>query len=121
HQAARSTRGAAATVVRVDRAARQVTVAGVGNVGAWLVDGNRLRMLVTQHGTLGHAQPSQVRQETYPFPRGTQVVVCSDGLKSRLEAPPALFSHPPATVATVLWRDHTRGRDDATAAVLQES
>jgi len=38
-RAARATRGAAATVVRIDLAAREATVAGIGNVSAWLVGG----------------------------------------------------------------------------------
>jgi anti-sigma regulatory factor (Ser/Thr protein kinase) len=119
HQAARSTRGAAATVVRIDRAMRKVTVAGVGNVAPWLVTGGHARALVTQHGTLGQASPT-VREETFPFPQGAQIVVCSDGIKSRLEVAPLVFDHPPPTVAATVWRDLARGRDDTTVVVVRE-
>jgi len=122
HAAARPTRGAAGTVARIDPAARTVTIAGAGNVGAWLVDGANVKQLVTQHGTLGQVV-SRVREETYPFPANAQLVLCSDGLKSRwnLDAHEGLGSHHPATVATVLWRDFARGRDDATAVVVREA
>lgn len=121
HTAARATRGAAATVVRVDRAAQTATVAGVGNVAAWIV-GAAQKQLVTQHGTLGHAAP-RLREESQPFPAGSLLVMCSDGLKSRIDFAEhaGLASRDPATIACVLWRDHRRGRDDATAVVLREA
>lgn len=119
--AARPTRGAAATVVRVDLAAREVTIAGVGNVTPWIA-GDAQRQLVTQHGTLGHAMP-RLREERYPFPAGSTLVVASDGLKSRLEldAASGLLARAPTVIAATLWRDHHRGRDDATAVVLREA
>lgn len=117
--AARPTRGAAATVVRLDLAARQAIVAAVGNVTPWLA-GDPQRQLVTQHGTLGHAMP-RIREERYPFPPGAALVVASDGLKSRLELAPELLAHDPAVAAATLWRDHHRGRDDATVVVLREA
>jgi anti-sigma regulatory factor (Ser/Thr protein kinase) len=121
-RAARATRGAAATMVRVDLAAREAIVAGVGNVAAWIVSDERSRQLVTQHGTLGQATP-RVREERYAFPADARLLVCSDGLKSRLPLGdyPGLWSHHPSTIAALLWRDHARGRDDATAVVLCEA
>jgi anti-sigma regulatory factor (Ser/Thr protein kinase)/serine/threonine protein phosphatase PrpC len=120
HRAARSTRGAAALVVRVDRAAREATIAAVGNVAAWIVS-DAQRQLVTQHGTLGHASPP-IREERYAFPPGALLIMCTDGLKTRvpLDEHPGLIARHPATIATVLWRDHGRERDDATAVALRE-
>jgi anti-sigma regulatory factor (Ser/Thr protein kinase) len=122
HRAAHATRGAAATIVRVDLAARRATIAGIGNVAAWIIDGAAVRQLVTQHGTLGQAMP-RIREEGYAFPPGSQLVMCSDGIKSRpaLDSYPGLPGHDAMTVAATLWRDHTRGRDDATAVVLHEA
>jgi anti-sigma regulatory factor (Ser/Thr protein kinase) len=122
HRAAHATRGAAATIVQVDLAAREATVAGIGNVAAFIVDGGSVRQLVTQHGTLGHAVP-RIRQERYAFPLGAHAMVFSDGLKSRpaLDGYAGLLAHDAATIAATLWRDHARGRDDATAVVLYEA
>jgi len=118
--AARPTRGAAATIVRVDLAAREAVIAGVGNVAAWVAAATA-RQLVTQHGTLGHAMP-RLREECTPFPPGSTLVVASDGLKSRLDLsePPGLLARAPDVIAAALWRDHHRGRDDATVVVLRE-
>ncbi|MDQ3296776.1 MAG: SpoIIE family protein phosphatase, partial [Myxococcota bacterium] len=119
-QAARPTRGAGATVARVDGREQTCVVAGVGNVQPWLI-GESQRQLVTQHGTLGQATP-KLRDERYPFPAGTTLVIHSDGLKSRwnLGAHPGLLACAPYTIAATLWRDFGRGRDDAIVVVLRE-
>ena len=117
-RAATPTRGAAGTLVRLDRGARTVTVAGVGNVGVWIV-GEAPKQLATQHGTLGQVLPTP-REERHPWPPGALVILCSDGLKSRLVFDPALAQRDPATIAAALWRDHARGSDDATVLVLAE-
>jgi len=120
HAAARSTRGAAATCVHLDLGARRAHIAGVGNVAAVIV-ADRHKQLVTQHGTLGQVTPA-LREESYPFPPGALLVIASDGLKSRwtLDEYPGLTAREPLVVAAVLWRDLTRGRDDATVAVVRE-
>jgi anti-sigma regulatory factor (Ser/Thr protein kinase) len=121
-RAARHTRGAAATIVRVDLAAGEATIAGIGNVAAWIAGEESSRQLVTQHGTLGQAMP-RIREERYGFPAGAQLVMCSDGLKSRpaIHDHPGLLAHDPATIAALLWRNHARGKDDATAVVVREA
>ncbi len=119
HRAAGATRGAAATIARIDRDAGELSVAAVGNVTPWLLtDGQR--QLVTQHGTLGHVMPT-IRVERYPFPAGATLILCSDGLRSRwsLADLPGLAARSPALIAAVLWRDLQRGRDDATVVVVR--
>lgn len=121
-RAAKATRGAATTVVRLDLAARHAVIAGVGNVAAWIATDDGMRQLVTQHGTLGHATP-RLREERYPFPPGARLLIASDGLKSRIDiaAYPGLLARDPLAVAAVLWRDLARGRDDATVVVAREA
>ncbi|MFT3693763.1 MAG: SpoIIE family protein phosphatase [Kofleriaceae bacterium] len=120
HRATRPTRGAAATCVRLDFSARTAIVCGVGNVAAFIL-GDRDRQLVTQHGTLGQTSP-QLREETYPFPAGAILVMASDGIKSRWSITdyPGLVSRTPLVIATALWRELQRGRDDVTVLVVKE-
>lgn len=121
-RAARTTRGAATTVARIDLARRELAVAGVGNVAAWLA-GDTVRQLVTQHGTLGQVTPRDIREERREFARGAMLVLCSDGIRSRwnLDGHPGLAGRDPVTIATVLWRDFARGRDDASLVVVREA
>lgn len=119
--AAKATRGVAATIVRIDREAHEAAIAGVGNVSAWIIHDSS-RQLVTQHGTLGQVTPV-LREERYPFPSGSTLVMCSDGLKSRIpfDERRDLLTRSPRIIAATLWRDFARGRDDATAVVFREA
>ncbi|HET7504912.1 MAG TPA: SpoIIE family protein phosphatase, partial [Kofleriaceae bacterium] len=121
-RAARPTRGAAATLARIDLSTGDVVIAGVGNVAVW-IQGDALKQLVTQHGTLGQAVPAQLREERARLPPGGLIVMCSDGIRSRwsFDDHPGLVSHHPTTIATVMWRDLARGRDDASVVVTREA
>ena len=88
----------------------------------WLI-GDDPRQLVTQHGTLGQATPHEIREDRRELARGAMLVLCSDGLRSRwsLDGHPGLAARDPLTIATVLWRDFARGRDDASLVVVREA
>jgi anti-sigma regulatory factor (Ser/Thr protein kinase) len=120
HLAARSTRGAAASVARIDRDARTVTFAGVGNVSGWLRSVDAGRTMVGQHGTLGATIP-RIREETYALAPDASVILASDGLRTDRSANGhgPLLHHPPLTVAAVLWRDLARGTDDVVVVVAR--
>jgi anti-sigma regulatory factor (Ser/Thr protein kinase) len=119
HAALRATRGAAAAVGRLERNSRLFTYAAVGNIGGVVWGGSDpVRSLVSQHGIVGHTLP-RVREERYALAPGASVILYSDGIKTRWELDAALALSKAATVATVLWRDHARGRDDATALVVR--
>jgi anti-sigma regulatory factor (Ser/Thr protein kinase) len=120
HHALRRTRGAAVMALQADAGAGTIRSAGAGNVMARLVSGVSDRTLLCQHGTAGIAMrtPEEI---TTPWPPHALLVVYSDGIESRwtggVLAP--LLGRDPALAATLLARDHCRGRDDATVAVLR--
>jgi len=122
HDALRSTRGAAATVMRIDPGREIVQACGVGNVEARITWAGGERRLVSQFGTLGH-DLARIRGFQYPFPPGATLIVHSDGLSRnwQLEDYPGLVERHPTLIAGVLLRDHSRGRDDATAVVVRRS
>jgi anti-sigma regulatory factor (Ser/Thr protein kinase) len=120
HQALRRTRGAAVMVLQADAGAGTIRSAGAGNVMARLVSGVSDRTLLCQHGTAGITirTPEEIRT---PWPAHALLVVCSDGIETRWKADTLapLLARDPALAAAVLVRDHCRGRDDATVAVLR--
>lgn len=120
HLDIRHTRGAAVTLARFDPNAATLVIAGVGNVSVWLI-GERQRQLVTQHGTAGQNMPRAIREESYAVAARDLVVLHSDGLKTtwQIDDRPGLRFCAPAVIATTLWRDLSRGRDDATVVVLR--
>jgi anti-sigma regulatory factor (Ser/Thr protein kinase) len=111
------TRGAAAAVALL--AGESLSYAGIGNISGALVTHERSQGLVTHNGTLG-INTRRVQQFEYRLDPGALLVMHSDGVSARwdLKSRPDLLARHPAIVAATIWRDHGRGRDDATVVVV---
>jgi anti-sigma regulatory factor (Ser/Thr protein kinase) len=122
HAGMRSTRGAAVAVAVVDPRRCELRFAGVGNISAQLVTGDKTRSLVSHNGTVGH-QMRKAQEFVYPWDTGTLLVLHSDGLGGhwKLDRYPGLARHDPALIAAVLYRDHARRRDDVSVVVCRLS
>lgn len=122
HEALRGMRGAAVMAVQADARQWLIRSAGAGNIIGRLVSGTFDRSLLGQHGTAGLAirRPGEV---TTPWPPHALLVLCSDGLETRwkqqLLVP--VLGRDPAIAAALLMRQASRGRDDATVAVLRRN
>jgi anti-sigma regulatory factor (Ser/Thr protein kinase) len=121
HLAMRSTRGAALAVAEIDVLAGIVRFSGIGNVAGSIWNGSVSHHTVSLNGTAGHGT-IRPREFTYPWPAGGLLVMASDGLATRwsLESYPGLPARDPALVAAILYRDHSRGRDDVTVVAVRE-
>ena len=117
HGGLRSTRGAAVSVARYDPAARTVIFAGIGNVAGVLASEDGLRRMVSMPGTAGY-NVRKIQSFQYPFGGGL-VILCSDGLSTSwtLARYPNLDKAHPTLIASVLYRDFARRRDDTTVLV----
>ena len=121
HQALRSSRGAAVSVANVNYSEDRVTFAGVGNVSAEIYSGSRaVQHLVSVNGTAGQ-QTQRIHEFSYPWPRNGMLVLHSDGLTTStgVESKPGLAFCDPTMIAAVLYRDFSRGHDDATVVVAK--
>lgn len=121
HAALRKTRGAAMAIAEVRLDQRLLHFAGVGNISGTVWSGNSSRSMVSYNGTIGHTV-RKIQAFTYPYPDGSLLIMCSDGLISHcdLEAFPGLKGRHPSLIAAMLYRSCTRGRDDATILVARE-
>jgi anti-sigma regulatory factor (Ser/Thr protein kinase) len=121
HQALRSSRGAAVAVAKIDRWREKITFCGVGNISGQIYAGSAARQhLVSVNGTAGH-QTQRIREFSYPWPAEGMLVLHSDGLvtATSLEAQQALALRDPSLIAGLLYRDFSRGQDDATVVVAR--
>jgi anti-sigma regulatory factor (Ser/Thr protein kinase) len=120
HARLRTTRGAAVMMVQADAGEGAVRSAGAGNVMGRLVSGVSDRSILCQHGTAGVTIRTP-EETTTSWPPHAMLLVCSDGIESRWksEAVTPVLGRDPALAAALLARDHCRGRDDATVAVLR--
>jgi anti-sigma regulatory factor (Ser/Thr protein kinase) len=123
HESMRHTRGAAGAIAEVDRDARVMRFAGIGNVAASVLMANgKSRQAVSHNGTLGH-EARAFREFLYPWEADSLLVVHSDGMTTHwsLDAYRGITRRHPALVAAVLYRDFSRGRDDVTVLVCREA
>ena len=118
HAGLRATRGAALAMASIDPAARQVTYSGIGNIAGFIADSGGVRRMVSHSGTAGHTA-GRMQDFHYPIHNRPVLVMYSDGLATSWspESHAGLFGLDPLLIAGVLYRDHARGRDDASVVV----
>ena len=109
-------------VADIDCESEVITFAGVGNVAGTILADSGRRNMVSHNGTLGHAART-FAEFTYPWTSAALIVLNSDGLVSHwsLDAYPGIASRDASLIAAVLYRDFTRGRDDATVVVAKRA
>ncbi len=118
HAGLRATRGAAIATAVIDPKSKQVTYGGIGNIAGFITDTGGVRRMVSHSGTAGHTA-GRFQDFHYPLHSRPVLVMYSDGLATSWspESHPGLFALDPMLIAGVLYRDHSRGRDDASVVV----
>ena len=116
--ALRKTRGAAVALAAVHVKKREVYFVGLGNIAAQLCTNNETRHMIGHDGTAGLGCYN-IREGVYNLEPNTHLVMHSDGIQTRwrLNQYSALAARHPAVIAGVLYRDFTRGTDDAMVLV----
>lgn len=121
HEALLPTRGAAIALARVDFAGQRVSYGGLGNISGVIARPGASRNLVSLHGTAGRVAP-RIVEFSYDWSADSVLIMHTDGVSAHwdLASYPGLLRRHPSLIAAVLFRDHTRHRDDACVAVLRE-
>ena len=119
HNGLRATRGAAIAIARLDRQRSRVQYGGIGNIAGAIIAPEGVRRMVSLNGTAGH-NARKILAFDYAWTTGI-VVMHSDGLGTSwsLDRYPGLAQMHPTLIASVLYRDFTRGRDDVTVLVAR--
>jgi phosphoserine phosphatase RsbX len=117
HRALMKTRGAVATIARIDEGAAKVELAGIGNVTTRIVQGCAppLHVLVPA-GVLGGAY-RPTRAQSLDFVVGDLLVMHTDGVRSRFDLAPLRWL-PPDELAREVVSMHGKATDDAACAVV---
>ena len=121
HDALKKTRGAAVSVAEIHPHAGALTYAGIGNISAAVIMGEKSRSLISHNGTAGH-QVHRIQEFKVEWPSHSVLIMHSDGVNTRwdLSAYPGLINRKPIIIAGVLLRDFRRERDDASVLVVKE-
>lgn len=120
HLALGKTRGAAASVVTIDTAQGTLQSSGIGNVAMRVINDESARNLVSDNGTLGGVARRATNTST-PWASESILIMHSDGVSARwsLKDYPGAAARHPAMIASLIYRDHRRERDDSTIVVLK--
>ncbi len=116
HGALRRLRGAAVTLVRLDRNQQTLTHTGVGNVEV-RIHPSPERAIIPRAGVVGYGTLPPIRTTTTDWSPATTVAIFTDGIKRkcRLDGYTTL---PPMVAAPLLLGRSARRNDDATAVII---
>lgn len=120
HDRLTHTRGAAAMVAAIDPSYRLLSVAGLGNISAFIIGRGSRRALVSYPGIVGH-QAAMIRQIDYDIDDDAILVMHSDGVKESwdLAVVPGLNRRSAPVIAASVLRDAGARRDDASVLVIR--
>lgn len=121
HQALTSTRGAAATLARLDNKTGAVTMAGIGNVTARILKAETTKTFSGDNGTLG-AGVRKITEYRQQWDKDSVLVMHSDGISSRWDCSkyPGLEAAHPGLIAGTIYRDFRNRHDDSTVMVVRQ-
>ncbi|MGV3704169.1 MAG: ATP-binding protein [Arcticibacter sp.] len=121
HQAIKKTRGAVINITAFDFRTRTWSATGVGNIAARIIGPASFKNHMSYNGIVGHNIPGTMNDQTYPAELYNQVMLCSDGLKTRIDMMryPQMYKYDQTVLAAALYKDHGRRNDDMSVVLAK--
>jgi anti-sigma regulatory factor (Ser/Thr protein kinase) len=114
HAAIKRTRGVVATIIVLDPVEKTWTICGVGNISIRFSGSNQAKGYLSYNGIVGHNIPNSLNDQVVALQEYQQIVLCSDGIKSRWEHAkfPGIQKYELIIQAAALYKDFARKTDD---------
>jgi len=121
HQAIKKTRGAVINITGFDFRNRTWSSAGVGNIAARMIGPACFKNHMSYNGIVGHNIPGTMSDQEYPADLYNQIMLCSDGLKTRIDLAryPQMYKYDQTVLAAALYKDHARKTDDMSVVMAK--
>lgn len=121
HSSIRKTRGMVANVTSYDCGSGEWLSAGIGNIAAKWIGPLNSKNHMSYNGIVGHNIPNTINDQHYNIKDFNQLVLCSDGIKTRWEISkyPGILKHDPSILAASIYKDHARRTDDMSVVVIK--
>lgn len=121
HNPMKKTRGMVANMICFDIKSKMWTSAGVGNIGVRWLGPNIAKNHMSYNGIVGHNIPNTMNVQQYASDQYNQVVMASDGIKTRWEMSkyPMILKCDPSILAAAIYKDHARQTDDMSVVVIK--
>lgn len=121
HSAIKKTRGAVINIIGYDVATKTWSSTGVGNIQARLFGAVNFKNHMSYNGIVGHNIPNTMNDQVYPIDDYNQVMLCSDGIKTRIDLAkyPMMYKYDLAVLAAAIYKDHARRNDDMSVVIAK--
>ena len=121
HSSIKKTRGAVISIVCYDRVNKTWTVAGVGNIAGRFSGPVNFKNNMSYNGIVGHNIPGSMNDQTYSAEEFNQVMLCSDGIKTRIDMAryPLMYKYDLTILAAAIYKDHARRTDDMSVVIAK--
>lgn len=121
HDAVRKTRGLVLSLASFDRNTGEWKMCGVANIFTRLYSGVTSKIYFPYNGAVGLTIPNSMNASTFPIEKNQHLIMCSDGIRTRWELTnyPAILRNHSMILAAALYKDFSRGTDDASVLVAK--
>ncbi|MGN7990386.1 serine/threonine protein kinase [Pedobacter sp. 22226] len=121
HSSIRKTRGMVANVTHYNSEKREWSSSGIGNIAAKWIGPSASKNHMSYNGIVGHNIPTTMNDQIYSTAEYNQLVLCSDGIKTRWEITkyPGILKHDPSILAACIYKDHARRTDDMSVIIIK--
>jgi anti-sigma regulatory factor (Ser/Thr protein kinase) len=121
HNSIKKTRGAVINIVGFENASRKWTSTGIGNIFLRMAGPSNFKNQMSYNGIVGHNIPNTMTEQTYPAEQYNQVILCSDGIKTRIDTSkyPLIHKYDLTVLAAAIYKDHARRNDDMSVVVAK--
>jgi len=121
HNDIKKTRGAVINILGYDFARKVWTSAGVGNIAARMSGPVNFKNHMSYNGIVGHNIPNTMNDQEYPAEEFNQVMLCSDGIKTRIDLAryPMMYKYDLTILAAAIYKDHARRNDDMSVIIAK--
>jgi anti-sigma regulatory factor (Ser/Thr protein kinase) len=121
HEKVRRTRGMVGVVAVLDKKTAVWSICGVGNISARMYSGVEYRNYMSYNGTIGLNIPKSMNATVIPADRHQHLVMTSDGITTRwdLSRYPSVFKYDQLVVSAAMFKDFSRGNDDASILIAK--
>ncbi|WCT10714.1 serine/threonine protein kinase [Mucilaginibacter jinjuensis] len=121
HNAIKKTRGAVINIVGYDFARKVWASAGIGNIALRMSGPVNFKNHMSYNGIVGHNIPGTMNDQEYPVEEFNQVMLCSDGIKTRIDMSryPLMYKYDLSILAAAIYKDHARRNDDMSVVIAK--
>jgi anti-sigma regulatory factor (Ser/Thr protein kinase) len=121
HEHVRKTRGLVATVAILDKERNEWRVCGVGNILVRMYNGIEYRNVTPYNGTVGLNIATSMKDTVIGLEKNQHLIMCTDGIRTRWEIGkyPSIFKYDSIILAACIYKDFTRGNDDASIFIAK--